>query len=134
MKVYMKYHKWGCDPFYDSLSKCGEGCPAYVKSVDGCQHRKQGDCILAMEPMFENEKFSSKELRDITNVITVRSGMMQTTKGDLKAADAVVFKTDYLSHKQWYAVRDYAKKCGRKIIYCRNNISMMFEQIERALK
>ena len=36
-----------------------------------------------MEPMFENEKFSSKELRDITNVITVRSGMMQTTKGDL---------------------------------------------------
>ena len=53
---------------------------------------------------------------------------------NLKGADAVVFKMDYLSHKQWYAVRDYAKKCGRKIIYCRNNIPMMFEQIERALK
>ena len=55
-------------------------------------------------------------------------------KKNIKGADAVVFKTDYLSHKQWYAVRDYAKKCGRKIIYCRNNIPMMFEQIERALK
>jgi hypothetical protein len=47
----MKYHKWGCDQFYDSpLSKCGETCPAYVKGVDGCQHRKQVDCTLAMEP------------------------------------------------------------------------------------
>ncbi len=33
--------------------------------------------------MFENEKFSSRELRDITNVITVRCGMMQTTREDL---------------------------------------------------
>ena len=46
----------------------------------------------------------------------------------------MVFKTDYLSHKQWYAIRDYAKKCGRKIIYCRNNIPMLFAQIEKALK
>ncbi|MBE6103070.1 MAG: hypothetical protein E7200_13495 [Selenomonas ruminantium] len=55
-------------------------------------------------------------------------------KKKINVADAVVFKADYLSHRQWYAIRDYAKKCGRKIIYCRNNIPMMFAQIEKALK
>ena len=51
----------------------------------------------------------------------------------IKKADAVVIKTDYLSHKQWYQVVDQAKKCGRKIVYCRNNISLLLRQVERAL-
>lgn len=51
----------------------------------------------------------------------------------IQKADAVVIKTDYLSHKQWHQVVDQAKKCGRKIIYCRNNIALLFMQVEKAL-
>ena len=51
----------------------------------------------------------------------------------ISKADAVVFKTDYLSHKQWSKVRDHAKKCGRKIVYCRNNLQFLFSQIEKAI-
>ena len=51
----------------------------------------------------------------------------------IQKADAIVIKTDYLSHKQWYQVVDQAKKYGRKIIYCRNNIALLFMQVEKAL-
>ena len=51
----------------------------------------------------------------------------------IQKADAVVIKTDYLSHKQWHQVVDQAKKFGRKIVYCRNNISLLFMQVEKAM-
>ena len=54
-------------------------------------------------------------------------------KKKIQKADAIVIKTDYLSHKQWHQVVDQAKKYGRKIVYCRNNITLLFMQVEKAL-
>lgn len=54
-------------------------------------------------------------------------------KKKIQKADAIVIKTDYLSHKQWHQMVDQAKKFGRKIVYCRNNISLLFMQIEKAM-
>lgn len=54
-------------------------------------------------------------------------------KKKIQKADAIVIKTDYLSHKQWHQVVDQAKKFGRKIVYCRNNISLLFMQVEKAM-
>lgn len=48
-------------------------------------------------------------------------------------ADVVVFKTDYMSHAQWYRVVKRAKSRGRKIVYCRNNIDLLLRKVARVL-
>lgn len=48
-------------------------------------------------------------------------------------ADVVVFKTDYMSHAQWYRVLKRAKSRGRKIVYCRNNIDMLLRKVAGVL-
>ena len=79
------------------------------------------------------DKWQGQVLSQAPNYICISVDNNTFDKKKIQRADAVVFKTDYLSHKQWYAIRDYAKKCGRKIIYCRNNIPMLFAQIEKVL-
>lgn len=44
-------------------------------------------------------------------------------------ADVIIFKTDYLSHAQWYRIMKRAKAKKKKIIYCKNNIGMLIEQV-----
>ena len=48
-------------------------------------------------------------------------------------ADVIVFKTDYMSHAQWYRVVKRAKSRGRKIVYCRNNIDMLLQKVAGVL-
>ena len=48
-------------------------------------------------------------------------------------ADVVVFKTDYMSHAQWYRVLKRAKSRGRKIVYCRNNIDILLRKVAGVL-
>ena len=80
-----------------------------------------------------SDKWQGQVLSQAPNYICISVDNNTFDKKKIQRADAVVFKTDYLSHKQWCAIRDYAKKCGRKIIYCRNNIPMLFAQIEKVL-
>lgn len=44
-------------------------------------------------------------------------------------AEVIVIKTDYLSHAQWYRVVRRAKAKGKKIVYCRNNVELVFRKI-----
>ena len=48
-------------------------------------------------------------------------------------ADAVVFKIDYLSHKQFYRVIDIIRKKKIPVVYCSNNIDIMLKKIAEAL-
>ena len=67
------------------------------------------------------------------NYVCVSVDSNTIDKKKIQKADAIVIKTDYLSHKQWHQVVDQAKKFGRKIVYCRNNISLLFMQVEKVL-
>lgn len=47
--------------------------------------------------------------------------------------EVIVIKTDYLSHAQWYRVVKRAKSKGKKIVYCKNNIELIFSKIAELL-
>lgn len=48
-------------------------------------------------------------------------------------ADVVVFKIDYLSHKQFYKVIDKIRKMKLPVVYCSNNIDLMLKKIAKEL-
>ena len=48
-------------------------------------------------------------------------------------ADAVVFKIDYLPHKQLYRVIDKIRKMKLPVVYCSNNIDIMLKKIAEAI-
>ncbi len=48
-------------------------------------------------------------------------------------ADAVVFKIDYLPHKQFYRVIDKIRKMKLPVVYCSNNIKLMLKKLAWAL-
>lgn len=61
---------------------------------------------------------------------------VESTTFDIKlvdSCDAVVIKTKFLSHSQYYKVTDRAKKKNRKIVYCTNNINNMLAKVTKAL-
>lgn len=55
---------------------------------------------------------------------------------DLKIVDKaqmVIFKTDYLSHAQWYRIVSRAKAKKKPIVYCKNNIDRLIWDIAKTI-
>lgn len=49
-------------------------------------------------------------------------------------ADAIVIKTDYMSHAQWYKIMERARKKNIKVIYCTENVQVMMLKIGTMVK
>ncbi len=114
------------DAFEQEGLLISEDCFEYTTST--AKARDAHVIVFGGPPNWQNQVKSKAP-----NYVCVSVDSNTFDKKIIQKADAIVIKTDYLSHKQWHLVVEQAKKCGRQIIYCRNNISMLFMQVEKAL-